>query len=711
MNKTEGGQSGKIRSLVTAVAIFLPVYGVYVWTSPATVYWQDSGIFLAGIKALGIVYPPGFPLYVGLGWVWTRVLGTILGESVPFAKLVGAFSGLWGAGAAVLVGLTAQKIIRGVRENQGKGQDRSQRNVGDGVPAILVPVVVGLTLGFSYSLWAQSINAEVYSLIGFFTAFLFWGIVSVISEYGTEKEVETIEASLKRRMLLLSLLLGLSFANHPSAVVFLPAFFWFLGRLGLLPFQYQHVGGRRAYPSLGWRDWRRFLLVFVLAAVLPYLYLPIRSAAQPEYLWTNIDSLGSFVGHISGKVYLAGRDSLKLFDAQKLTSFPRLFFQEFFVVGIIIGLVGWNRLRKQGEKYGLVLEFGAVVAGFLYLLVSVYEQGTEYNYWLIPFYVWFSILIGLGIERAVAGRKRQLWLASFLGLAVLLPQMAVNWRLLNRHDYVLAREFGENLLGKLPSGSVLFTLGDQESAIPLYLQQVEGFRKDVVLVWDNSFTFNWKRERLAAEHPELVVPRAIGKNGVLSDEEAVGAIDEFIAKNIGEHDIFLITRNVIPVSEELFLIPDGTLWKVVKEPKAVIDLDHFSYSYSDPKRYLRPERAEHSMKRKNVLGDTIALERGGYSDQARTFELQAKKNLAEWCLGAEQEGKAIRVRETGGAIEDWQGDKLATCALEAYEGMLAIDPSFYHREIFLSLSNLYARMGNEAKAMEYYNRVLLKSQQ
>ena len=46
-------------------------------TVGTTVGWQDSGFFLAGVKDLGVLYPPGFVLYLLLCKAWTAVLGFV----------------------------------------------------------------------------------------------------------------------------------------------------------------------------------------------------------------------------------------------------------------------------------------------------------------------------------------------------------------------------------------------------------------------------------------------------------------------------------------------------------------------------------------------------------------------------------------------------------------------------------------------------------
>ena len=76
--------------LLIFLSVFIPVYLVYGLTWPPTLYWQDAGIYLSAIKTLGVAYPPGFPLYTMLGFVWTKLIP--LGN---FTQKVHAFSALW----------------------------------------------------------------------------------------------------------------------------------------------------------------------------------------------------------------------------------------------------------------------------------------------------------------------------------------------------------------------------------------------------------------------------------------------------------------------------------------------------------------------------------------------------------------------------------------------------------------------------------------
>jgi hypothetical protein len=72
--------------------------------APGVTPW-DSGEFLAAIHALGIPHPPGTPLYVLLGKVWSMVFADVFG----FARAINLLSAVCTAlGCGILPGMLAK---------------------------------------------------------------------------------------------------------------------------------------------------------------------------------------------------------------------------------------------------------------------------------------------------------------------------------------------------------------------------------------------------------------------------------------------------------------------------------------------------------------------------------------------------------------------------------------------------------------------------
>ena len=131
---------------LTAIVLSTLTFVVYAFTAAPGVTMEDSGDFIMGVLTLGIVHPPGYPLYTVLGHLFSFL---------PFgdpAFGVNLFSALWGSlclGVMFLI-LRMLSIER------------------------LHAVFVALFLGFTSVFWSQTGTAEVYSFNVFLTASIFY---------------------------------------------------------------------------------------------------------------------------------------------------------------------------------------------------------------------------------------------------------------------------------------------------------------------------------------------------------------------------------------------------------------------------------------------------------------------------------------------------------------------------------------------------------
>ena len=72
--------------------------------APGVTLW-DSGEFLAAIRSLGIPHPPGTPLYILLGKVWSMMFASVFG----FARSINLLSAVATAlGCGILTSLFAK---------------------------------------------------------------------------------------------------------------------------------------------------------------------------------------------------------------------------------------------------------------------------------------------------------------------------------------------------------------------------------------------------------------------------------------------------------------------------------------------------------------------------------------------------------------------------------------------------------------------------
>src|SRR3979409_2605744 len=109
--------------------------------APGVTLW-DSGEFLAAIRSLGIPHPPGTPLYILIGKVWSMLFASAFGVARSIT-LLSAFSTALGCG--ILSSLFAKWTDDG-----------------------LAGTAAGLTAGLMSTLWMGATETEVYAV-----AFLF----------------------------------------------------------------------------------------------------------------------------------------------------------------------------------------------------------------------------------------------------------------------------------------------------------------------------------------------------------------------------------------------------------------------------------------------------------------------------------------------------------------------------------------------------------
>ncbi|MDZ7344798.1 MAG: DUF2723 domain-containing protein, partial [candidate division KSB1 bacterium] len=169
----------------------------YLRTLAPTVSFWDCGEFIASSYILGIPHPPGAPLYLLLGRVFSMI---------PLAEDIGWRVNLISAlASAATVWLTYLIILQLLREF---------RNKPPGWAEVTAAVIGALALAFSDSFWFNAVEAEVYALSMFFTAVVVWLILRW-AEYHTEK------ASIKY-LLLIAYLIGLAIGVHLLNVLAIP---------------------------------------------------------------------------------------------------------------------------------------------------------------------------------------------------------------------------------------------------------------------------------------------------------------------------------------------------------------------------------------------------------------------------------------------------------------------------------------------------------
>jgi len=186
--------------------VFAIATTVFVLTLEPTASYWDCGEFIAVSYKLEVPHPPGAPLFLMIGRLFSFLA---LGDVTQVAYWINFISAL-SSGFAVLflfwtIAMLGRKLL---------GIKRGEETTTQAIILAGASAIGALSFAFSDSFWFSAVEAEVYALSSFFTALVFWAIL----------KWETIEdeASSNKWLIFIAYMLGLSIGVHLLNLVCLP---------------------------------------------------------------------------------------------------------------------------------------------------------------------------------------------------------------------------------------------------------------------------------------------------------------------------------------------------------------------------------------------------------------------------------------------------------------------------------------------------------
>lgn len=184
--------------------IFLATSLLYLFTLESTASYWDSGEFIAASYKLEIPHPPGAPLFLLIGRLWSLLA---FGDPQAVALVVNALSAVT-SGLAVMFLYWSIVMIAEKLSTKLSSQSHPWLPIASGL-------VGSLSFAFSDSFWASATEAEVYAFSIFLTALVFWAILK------WERKEDISEQN--RWLLLIAYLMGLSVGVHLLNLLAIPA--------------------------------------------------------------------------------------------------------------------------------------------------------------------------------------------------------------------------------------------------------------------------------------------------------------------------------------------------------------------------------------------------------------------------------------------------------------------------------------------------------
>lgn len=462
--------SGRQTDGLWAAALFLLLLGLYAATAAPDILFEDTGEFVIASRVLGVSHPPGYPLYLLLGQLFSRL---------PVREM--AFGVVMFSCAAGAAGCCALFFVC--------------RLLGCSRPSSWAAAAA---LGVSRMLWSQCAIPEVYAL----------GLL-----LGAAQLYVTVRAYRERSLHLLAaavLLLGLNFLNHYIVfAAYAPVTIW----LGLT---FAFRGRMRAGAAAA--------VVLALLAVVSFaFYLPLRAAAAPALVWGDKPPVtpGALLLHLRRSEFVFWENQLA-FHLPTKWKYLVYFFEGLpaqFSFGFVLpGLIGlFMMLVDRFRAFAFFAFLFAVQTLGVILFINFHfsmHQISVFSVFFISAYMIFAVFIAYGLD----GLRR--WLSesggaraagAFAAAVVLLPAwpLALNLphNLWLREDRPLA--FGRAVFRSMERDAVFLLQGAIHSPPAGYLYVADNLRRDVVLIDGHGALERGQYARLGKKYKFMDVPETL----------------------------------------------------------------------------------------------------------------------------------------------------------------------------------------------------------
>ena len=306
---------------ITGWVIFAIAAFVYLSTMEATASLWDCGEFISSAYKLQIPHPPGAPLFILIGRLFTIPLNP---ENAALG--LNTMSALSSAFTILFLFWTITHFARKITQRSSGIEMSSNQVFG-----ILAAGAVGaLAYTFSDSFWYSAVEGEVYAMSSFFTALVFWAALKWEDEVSIEqaKGITGHFTRADRWLILIFYLIGLSVGVHLLCILTIPAI--------VMIYYFKR------YKTTKWGP----LWAFVAGGIITGI------VQVPMVQWT---------------IKLAGK-----FDILFKNSFDLPFFTGFTFFFVMIAVLIYFMLRLATKKNWNFLKLAMWIFAFVLLGISTY---------------------------------------------------------------------------------------------------------------------------------------------------------------------------------------------------------------------------------------------------------------------------------------------------------------------------------------------------
>lgn len=551
----------KYFSAFTSIIVFI----IYLFTLAPSVIQIDSGELATVQYTLGIAHPTGYPLFTMLGFLFLQIpLGL---RKITQANLLAA---TWSVFAIYFFIKVLIVLLINIEEKKNNVVSKKKQKTVAAIKfnedqKIFSIIAAAFFLAFSKTFWMQSTSVEVYSLqTMLFALILFFSFKAFSSKEESSKT-----------WLLVGLSFAFGFSNHMTTLLAIPfaAILFFI---------------KEKLTTSSIKIIFKTLVLSIPVLVLIYLYLPIRAAQNPIMNWGNPINFENFWRHFTGRQYQVWLFASFEATKKQLGNFVSNFPSEFTIIGLFIGLIGFIFLYKIDKKI-----FLTTLATFLFaVLYSVNYDIVDLDSYFLLAYMIFSIWILFGFlllfSKLEQLLKTKRMIIPIFTILIFVP-LASNKSEVDQSDVYTFEDYTKTILNGAEKNSIILSYQwDYFISASYYFQNVEHFRKDVVVVDKELLRRSWYYNQLKRNHSDaikkiddevnqfLIALQPFEKNdnfdAKLLEKNYQAVMTNLIAKNIEERNCYIgielfqneMQRNEFNLPAGFQIVPYNLLFKVVK---------------------------------------------------------------------------------------------------------------------------------------------------
>jgi len=498
----------ELRDWVCAGVSFIISFGVYLYTLMPTVGLEDSGELVTGAYSVGVVHPPGYPVWTILAKLFTFLP---VGDIAYRVNLMSAFFAALSVG---ILGLIISKSAVLLFTGNGKTAEKRYQNFTVPVGAISGSLI----FAFTPVLWSQSVITEVYTLNVFF---LVTGLLLCL--------IWIYHPSRRGIIYLNAFLFGLGLTNHQTLFVMAAAYLFLLLMVDKSIFK-----SPKAIAAI---------LGSFLAGLACYLYMPLASMTNPPLNWGYPRTFAGFMRSLRRSQYpeVAIIRPLRILWGQINIYFDVLAKQFTLPLALTACFtLFFARETEKSQKLWLRFIFLCFILLSVALVIlinpkfDIHSQYVNRIHFVLSHCI-FSLWIGYGliflgntVVKQVTNHKSQVTsYTTGIILMVILALPAVplvkNWKECNLRGHNFGYRFGHDALVNMDKDAILFGGTDPGRFVPLYMINCARFRPDVRLITQNALADHTYLSTLRDRYCEPVlvwswVKRLLGFFGVSRSE-------------------------------------------------------------------------------------------------------------------------------------------------------------------------------------------------